>query len=119
MRKECIFLTSCRKWCYSFFHSSSLAGHVGYGKSIHRARKDIFWPGMKVDVKRFIKECDTCQRVKVENLSPASLLQPLPIPGWPWLNISMDFTEGLPLSHGYSLIWVIVDRLCIPIRLRN
>jgi hypothetical protein len=94
-----------------FVHSSSLAGHAGYDKSIHRARKDFFWPGMKADVKSFIRECDTCQRVKAENLSPAGLLQPLPIPERPWLSISMDFIEGLPLSHGYSVIWVIVDRL--------
>jgi hypothetical protein len=94
-----------------FVHSSSLAGHAGYDKTIHRARKDFFWPGMKADVKRFIMECDTCQRVKAEKLSPAGLLQPLPIPERPWLSISMDFIEGLPFFQGYSVIWVIVDRL--------
>jgi hypothetical protein len=74
-----------------FVHSSSLAGHAGYDKTIHRARKDFFWPGMKTDVKRFIRKCDICQRVKVENVSLAGLLQPLPIPERPWLSISMYF----------------------------
>jgi hypothetical protein len=74
-----------------FVHSSSLAGHASYEKSIHRARKDLFWPGMKADMKKFIRECDTCQKVKAENLSPADLLQPLPIPERHWLSISMDF----------------------------
>jgi hypothetical protein len=66
---------------------------------------------MKANVKRFIREIDICQRVKAENLSPIGLLQPLPIPERPWLSISMDFIEGLPFSQGYSVIWVIMDRL--------
>jgi hypothetical protein len=78
-----------------FVHSRSLVGHAGYNKTIHRARKDFFWPRMKVDLKRLIRECDNCQRVKAENVSPAGLLQPLPNPERPWLSISMDFIEGL------------------------
>ena len=57
-----------------FVHSSSLAGHARYENTIHRARNDFFWSGMKTDVKRFIRECDICQRVKAENVSPAGLL---------------------------------------------
>jgi hypothetical protein len=58
-----------------FVHSSSLAGHAGYDKTIHKARKDLFWPRMKANVKRFMREIDICQRVKPENLSPVGLLQ--------------------------------------------
>jgi hypothetical protein len=102
---------SLRNQVLSFVHASPIAGHAGFDKTIQRARKDFVWPGMKSDVKKFIKECDVCQRVKAENLSPAGLLQPLPIPDRPWSSISMDFIEGLPLSHGYSVVWVVVDRL--------
>jgi hypothetical protein len=51
-----------------FVHSNPLARHAGYDKTIHRARKNFFWPGMKSDVKRFIRECDICQMVKAENV---------------------------------------------------
>jgi hypothetical protein len=45
-------------------------------------------------------------------MKPASLLQPLSIPGWKWEEISMDFISGIPRSEkGHDSIWVIVDRL--------
>ena len=40
------------------------------------------------------------------------LLQPLPILGWKWEEISMDIITGLPVTQqGHDSIWVIVDRL--------
>lgn len=57
-----------------FVHASPSASHEGYDKTLHRARKDFYWPIMKSDIKKFIWECDTCQRVKVENLSLVGLL---------------------------------------------
>ena len=66
---------------------------------------------MRKCIRRFIKECEVCQRNKVENLKPVGLLQPLQIPNQVWTDISMDFIEGLPNSKGYSVIMVMVDRL--------
>jgi hypothetical protein len=52
-----------------------------------------------------------CQENKHETVLSASLLHPLPIPSQVWLNISLDFIEGLPKSQGFSVILVVVDRL--------
>jgi len=39
-------------------------------------------------------------------------MQPLFVPVWKWVSISMDFVEALPKTvNGFDSIWVIVDRL--------
>ncbi|KAJ6865748.1 hypothetical protein NC652_037308 [Populus alba x Populus x berolinensis] len=65
----------------------------------------------KAGIKNFIKECDICQHNKNETIHPAGLLQPLPIPTKVWVDLSLDFIEGLPLSNGLDVILVVVDRL--------
>ena len=42
-------------------------------------------------------------------VSPGKL-QPLDIPNMPWVDVSVDFITDLPLSNGYDLILVVVDR---------
>lgn len=74
------------------------------------ARK-LFWVGMKTDVKRYVEQCHICQYSKSESLSPARLLQSLPIPNQIWEDILMDFIERLPRSDRYNIILVVVDRL--------
>jgi hypothetical protein len=65
---------------------------------------------MKVSVTDFVRQCDVCQHAKHLNTHPGGLLQPLPIPTGAWRDITMDFVEGLPLSEGYNVILVVVDR---------
>ena len=67
---------------------------------------------MKIEIAKYVSECDTCQRIKASHLKTAGTLQPLPIPSWKWEDISMDFIVGLPLtSKSHDSVWVIVDRL--------
>ena len=67
---------------------------------------------MKLEIARYVSECDICRRVKADHIKTAGLLQTLPTPAWKWEDISMDFITGLPLTaDAHNSIWVIVDRL--------
>ena len=71
----------------------------------------VYWKGMKKQVRNWVRECSVCQRCKPLLQAPASTLQPLPILGAVWIDVSMDFIEGLPSSRGKDTILVVVDRL--------
>jgi hypothetical protein len=92
-------------------HDSALGGHSGIQATYQRAKKLYYWPGLKLAVELFVKQCSTCQHAKHSNQKPAGLLQPLPPPKGAWQDITMDFIDGLPVSEGASVILVVVDRL--------
>jgi hypothetical protein len=50
------------------YHDSPLASHMGMHKTYSKLRKKFYWPGLEQDVRTYIRECDVCQRNKVENL---------------------------------------------------
>lgn len=93
------------------FHDSVLGGHSGFLRTYKRIFGELYWRNMKTDIKKYVEECRICQENKSSSLSPAGLLQPLPIPHQIWDDISMDFIEGLPKSRGFDSIFVIIDRL--------
>jgi hypothetical protein len=74
--------------------------------------KAIFsWPGMKKHIEEFVQSCLVFQPAKLERSGYPGLLFPLPIPEHSWQVISTDFISGLPLSHHYNCVMVVVDKL--------
>ncbi|CAH9119366.1 unnamed protein product [Cuscuta europaea] len=102
---------SLRKEIIQNLHSSAMGGHSGNQATNKRIQALFYWKGMKKDIRNFIRCCIICQRNKLILEAPAGLLQPLPIPEAIWVNIFMDFIEGLPESMGKDIILVVVDRL--------
>ncbi|KAJ7971127.1 Ty3/gypsy retrotransposon protein [Quillaja saponaria] len=72
---------------------------------------NLFWKGMRKDIRAYVRACAICQQSKYETAAQASLLQPLPIPERVWTDSTIDFIEGLPKSEGKKVILVVVDRL--------
>lgn len=109
-----IFMVASSPWRHRIlqeFHSSPTAGHSRFLRTYKRVRRNFNWLGLKKTVKSFVFDCDTCQRTNYEAIKPPGLLQPLPIPSQIWIDIAMDFIEGLPAAHGRNAILVVVDRL--------
>ena len=82
------------------FHNSAIGGHSGFFRTYKRISAIIYWEGMRKDIQQYVATCEVCQISKYQTLSPARLLQPLPIPTQVWAEISMDFIEGLPKARG-------------------
>jgi hypothetical protein len=93
-------------------HQSKFSIHPGSTKMYQDLKQNFWWSNMKVDIAKYVAECDTCHRMKASHLKSAGVLQPLSIPMWMWDDISMDFIVDLPLTASKKdSIWVIVDRL--------
>ncbi|GKD62929.1 putative mitochondrial protein, partial [Tanacetum coccineum] len=101
----------CSAELNAFALSTVTSGHSGTNVTSHKIGTLFYWRGMCKGVKRFIRECDTCQRQKPDLSAYPGYLQPLLIPEKVWSEISMNFITGLPKSQGKSVILVVVDRL--------
>ncbi|XP_052170272.1 probable mediator of RNA polymerase II transcription subunit 19b [Diospyros lotus] len=61
-------------------HDGNVGRHSGFLKTYKRIVANVYWPGMKRDIHRYVSNCVVCQQNKVLALKPGGLLQPLPIP---------------------------------------
>ena len=75
--------------------SGGLAVHFGTDKTYEQLSHFYFWPKMRTEVDKFVKNCKICQYAKGRSQN-AGLYTPLPIPDRPWDMVSMDFVLGLP-----------------------
>jgi len=92
-------------------HECPHAGHGGIAKTTQLINRQYYWRKIREDIKRFIKNCDTCQRTKLVRHAPYGLLQSNEAPDRPWKSIAMDFITDLPKSEGYDTTLVVIDRL--------
>ncbi|KAJ9516266.1 hypothetical protein QJQ45_001108 [Haematococcus lacustris] len=101
-----------RKGILYELHNATTSGHGGLEKTFQAVASHFWWPGMHAFVTAYVRGCQVCQRNKSSTKKPAGLLQPLPVPEYPWDSVSMDFVVKLPKSEaGNDSILVVVDRL--------
>ena len=97
-------------------HNDSLAGHFGIDKTKKLVGRKYYWSSLKRDIKSYVRGCDVCLASKAVRHKSYGDLQSLLVPTHWWINLSMDFVTGLPLSanwkgNSYDSIFVIFDRL--------
>jgi transposase InsO family protein len=92
-------------------HDSMLTGHPGRETLSALLRREVFWPGIDADIRRFCRNCDDCGQAKAWRSRRQGLLKPLPIPDRTWQELSMDFVTDLPVSDGCTNLLIVTDRL--------
>ena len=72
--------------------------------------RDFYWSHQYKWVRKYVRACEVCQRVKPAPVTNAPL-RSLPVPTDCWKSVSMDFIFGLPADSSKKTgILVIVDR---------
>ena len=92
-------------------HDVLQAGHGETAKTTELLCRTYYWPELRHEVKRHLKNCDTCQRTKSTCHTPYGQPQPLEIPDKPWKSTDMDFITDHPESETNNAILIVIDRL--------
>ncbi|CAI4062432.1 gag-pol fusion protein SKDI_07G3580 [Saccharomyces kudriavzevii IFO 1802] len=94
------------------YHDHTLfGGHFGVTVTFGKIAPIYYWPKLQHSITQYIRTCVQCQLTKSHRPRSQGLLQPLPVAEGRWLNISMDFVTGLPLTtNDLNMILVVVDR---------
>jgi len=92
-------------------HDLPAIRHPGRTKTLELLCRQYYWPAMRKDVDRFVRNCNVCRRTKDTLRAPCGVLHLLSVPDRPWQHISVGFVTGLPPSKQFDAICVVVDRL--------
>jgi len=100
-------------------HDSRACGHPGRDNTGAIIARQFFWPNMYLDIRRFVRNCDSCGAVNSWKDRRQGFLKPLPVPDRIWSEISIDFVVDLTPSKGRTNIVVITDRLGKGVRFKG
>ena len=90
-------------------HCKETAGHLGTDNMIEKIKSRFFWVNLSRDVKKFIRGCFDCQKVKPPKVYCKPKLVPL-APSRTLQLITMDMAGPLPLTKGgHKYILAICD----------
>ncbi len=96
-----------RPQALSFAHERE-SGHLGFLKSALKAEDYFYWPNLRADMRKHIKECITCQQLKTAR-SLQMQRQELPPCHKPLERISMDITDMHTSNSGHRYILTLID----------
>lgn len=87
--------------------------HFGIEKTLARARQLFYWPGISVDIKAVVKNCQICEKYARNNCGEPLLQEANP--QYPWQKVSMDIYEYknktyIVLIDAYSC-WICSEKI--------
>ena len=84
------------------------SGHFGQFKSIHKAENNFYWPSLRVDVIKYLKECLSCQQFK-HSKGLSQQFKELPIVDQLLQRIAIDLTDLISGQDGQRYIQWVLD----------
>lgn len=93
-------------------HSSSVAGHSGFQRTYKRIKENYKWPNMKLDIKKYIKQCESCQKNKSSGQIAKAPMEITTTSDKPFQRLALDVVGPLPMTEsGNRFIITMQDDL--------
>lgn len=93
-------------------HSSLTSGHSGFHRTYNRIKSKYSWKHMKSDIRRFVKNCPSCQKNKLVRKKTKNPLEITTTSERPFEKVFLDIVGPLPLTEfGNKYILTIQDDL--------
>ena len=92
-------------------HDLILAGHCGARKTLTQLRERFHWPGVTIDVAKYVASCEKCQKATQKGRVPPVPLADVPKIGTPMERIAIDLVGPIqPTTEaGHRYILTILD----------
>ncbi|KAL8559173.1 hypothetical protein ACOMHN_048420 [Nucella lapillus] len=109
--EQVVVPTNLRSSVLTVSHDTILSGHCGARRTLCRLREKFDWPGVTVDVAKYVTSCDVCQRVIPKGKVPPVPLAPVPLVGVPFHRVAIDLVGPIkPASElGHRYILTLID----------
>ncbi|GBN70242.1 Transposon Ty3-I Gag-Pol polyprotein [Araneus ventricosus] len=98
--------TSFRKLIFDHLHNLA---HPGIAASTKLISARYVWPGMKYQIKQWVRCCESCQRSKIQRHTKTPL-GTFSLPDARFTHIHIDIVGPLPPSEGQIYLLTIIDR---------
>ena len=92
-------------------HEFSTSNHSEFNRMKNLLRRNYYWFNMRKIVRRYVRNCHECQRIKIFKDRKNDLFILLIISLQRWIDISIDFITRLFDVHDHNFIYTIIDRL--------
>lgn len=91
-------------------HDDPKSGHFGVFKSKERVLQRYYWPGVSIDVAKYVKGCLRCKATKTSCQPKQGLMGKFKSVSQPWQMIALDLMGPFPRSTcGNTMLLVICD----------
>jgi hypothetical protein len=103
-------------------HDNPLGGHLGMNRTYDRMKLFTSWPGMKMELEEYIRQCDVCQRNKITQNKTKLPMKITTTPELVWEKCALDIVGPLSQTvegHRYALTFqdeLSKFTLAVPIR---
>ena len=93
------------------YHDVLAVGHEGRWKTVELVMRNYWWPGVTRNVRKYMEECDLCQRMKNRTEELVRKLKLSEVPEKLWLHLIVDFIMKLPAVAEKNAILVVCNWL--------